>query len=281
MNKNIDKKTVESFGHEWETFDHSDFNSDAIQQQFERYFSLLDWSELDDSAIVFDLGCGSGRWAKFVAPRVGHLHLIDASHKALNVARQNLQEFDNCDFHHASVDTIPLDDNSADFAYSLGVLHHVPDTRAGIQSCVNKLKPGAPFLIYLYYAFDNKPRWFRAIWQLSECFRASISRLPQAIKLFCCKAIALLVYLPLARISLLLEKAGFKVDNIPLSAYRSMPFYMMQNDALDRFGTQLEHRFSRIEIETMLIESGLENIVFRDDMPFWCAIAYKRRNLQS
>lgn len=40
--------------------------------------------------------------------------------------------------------------------YFLGVLHHVPDTQAAIRSCVGLLKPGAPLLLYFYYAFDNR-----------------------------------------------------------------------------------------------------------------------------
>ena len=66
------------------------------------------------------------------------------------------------------MDAIPLPDGSADFGYSLGVLHHVPDTQKGIIECVRKLKPGAPFLLYLYYAFDNRPWWFRTIWKISD-----------------------------------------------------------------------------------------------------------------
>lgn len=48
-----------------------------------------------------------------------------------------------------AVDELPMDDESMDFAYSLGVLHHVPDTASGIKSCVEKLKPGATFLFPL------------------------------------------------------------------------------------------------------------------------------------
>ena len=43
-----------------------------------------------------------------------------------------------------------------DFGYSLGVLHHIPDTCAGIKACARLLKRGGPFLVYLYYAFDNR-----------------------------------------------------------------------------------------------------------------------------
>jgi ubiquinone/menaquinone biosynthesis C-methylase UbiE len=63
----------------------------------------------------------------------------------------------NCEFHLASVDEIPLPDSSQDFGYSLGVLHHIPDTQLALNACVKKLKLGAPFLLYCYYRFDNRP----------------------------------------------------------------------------------------------------------------------------
>ena len=42
------------------------------------------------SARIFDMGCGSGRWSKLVAPKVKRLNCIDPSLEALNVARKNL-----------------------------------------------------------------------------------------------------------------------------------------------------------------------------------------------
>jgi SAM-dependent methyltransferase len=109
--------------------------------------------------------------------------LLDASRDALAVARQNLATAGNVTFHLASVDAIPIEDASLDFAFSLGVLHHVPDTAAGIRSIAAKLKPGAPFLIYLYYALEDRPWWYRAIWRLSNLLRVLISRLPPRIRL--------------------------------------------------------------------------------------------------
>ncbi|MCY7329778.1 MAG: class I SAM-dependent methyltransferase, partial [Saprospiraceae bacterium] len=67
--------------------------------------------------------------------------------------------------------SVSLPDGAMDFGYSLGVLHHIPDTRAALAACVRKLKPGAPFLLYLYYAFDNRPWWFKALWRLSDVVR--------------------------------------------------------------------------------------------------------------
>jgi SAM-dependent methyltransferase len=272
---NLDPKTVEGFGHEWRRFDQSALSESERAAIFESYFAVFPWNTLPPEAEGFDLGCGSGRWAALVAPRVGRLHCIDPS-VAIQVAQRNLAGFDNCVFHRASVDAIPVADATMDFGYSLGVLHHVPDPEAGLRACVAKLKPGAPFLVYLYYAFDNRPAWFRAVWRASDLMRRVISALPHTVRYWVSQILAIGVYLPLAWIARMLERSGRDVSNLPLSAYRNYTFYTMRTDALDRFGTRLERRFTRREIIDMMERAGLERIVVAPDQPFWCAVGYRR-----
>lgn len=272
---NINLKVVEGFGDEWSRFDYSSLSDTELLEMFNSYFCIFPWEKLPDDAVGFDLGCGSGRWARFVAPKVGKLHLIDPSIEALNVARKNLSELKNCEFHLASVDQIPLLDGSVDFGYSLGVLHHIPDTERGIRDCVSKLKKNAPFLIYLYYSLDNRPWWYRGIWRISEIGRSLISSLPYSIRYWITQFIALLIYWPISRLGFVLEKIGLNVETLPLSAYRNKSFYVMRNDALDRFGTNLEKRFSKDQIKAMLERSGLGNIKFSDHLPYWCAVGFK------
>jgi len=274
MTNNLDKKTVSGFGDEWERFDQSKLTDSQALNSFQNYFSIFPWDVLPDEPKGFDLGCGSGRWAKFVAPEVKSLYCIDPS-SALDVARNNLKEFKNCLFLSESVDNISLEDSSMDFGYSLGVLHHIPDTQQGIRDCVRKLKPNAPFLLYLYYAFDSKPLWFKLIWKISDLLRAVISRFPYPIRYFISQLIALLIYWPLARLSLLLQKLRFPVSSIPLNYYKDLDFYWMRTDALDRFGTRLEKRFTKKQIEEMMKVAGLERIKFSSKEPFWCAVGYR------
>lgn len=275
MADNVDRKTVEGFGDEWTRFDQRAVASGERERIFEMYFGIFPWASLPPSAVGFDLGCGSGRWAQLVAPRVGTLHCIDPS-VAIDVARRNLADASNCVFHRATVDNISLPDSSMDFGYSLGVLHHVPDTEAGMRACVRKLKPGAPFLTYIYYAFDNRPWWFMPLWRVSYAMRGVISSLPSDARYWVCQALAAGVYWPLAKTALLLEKAGMRVDNFPLAAYRDRGFYGMRTDALDRFGTHLEQRFTRAQITGMMERSGLERITFAPGVPFWTAVGYRR-----
>ena len=276
MSFNVDIKTVEGFGEEWSKFDQTELGEREHRQIFESYFGIFPWDDLPENAFGFDLGCGSGRWAKLVAPRVGKLVCIDASRNALEVARRNLEAEKNCEFYNASVAEMPIADASMDFGYSLGVLHHVPDTLAGIKECAKKLKKGAPFLLYLYYAFDNRPVWFRLVWKFSELFRNVISKLPVKLKHYAADVLALTIYFPLAKIALLSEKIGINVSSFPLSIYRDKSFYTMRTDALDRFGTRLEQRFTKEEIRVMMTEAGFEDTRFSENVPFWCAVGFKK-----
>ena len=272
---NLDASTVKGFGDEWSCFTQEKLDHASRDRIFHDYFSVFPWELLPSDAIGADIGCGSGRWAQIVAPRVAQLNLIDASPDALAVARSNLSDLTNVRFEHASVGNLPMVDSSLDFAYSLGVLHHVPDTFAAIRSIAVKLKSGAPFLIYLYYNLDNRSVAYRALWLVSDGVRRVVSRLPFALRYLVSQILAIIVYWPLARIALVLDRLGVLPVGWPLSYYRDKPYYVLRTDALDRFGTRLEQRFSRAEIHAMLSDAGFVDIRFSDRPPFWCAVGIK------
>jgi hypothetical protein len=145
-----------------------------------------------------------------------------------------------------------------------------------LADCVKKLKPGAPFLVYLYYRLEGRPLWFRLLWRGSDGLRRIIFRLPFKKRKAVTNVIAALIYWPVARGARLAERAGLDPSGLPLSAYRSLSFYTMRTDALDRFGTRLEQRFSRAEIESMMSAAGLVNIQFSEREPYWVACGRRR-----
>ena len=274
--RNADEQTIRGFGAEWSRFDQSELEEQELRAHFDAYFRIFPWDVLPSGAVGFDAGCGSGRWAKLVARRVGTLHCVDASEDALATARRNLAGQPNVRFHLAYVDCMPLAEGEMDFGYSLGVLHHIPDTEAALAACVRHLKPGAPFLCYLYYRFDNRPAWYRALWAATDAPRRVISRMPAALKHAVTDGIAASVYWPLARAAAIAEYLGANVENVPLAHYRRSSFYCMRTDALDRFGTRLEQRFAAEEIRAMFERVGLERVRIGESAPYWCAVGYRR-----
>src|SRR6266849_3922487 len=133
---NLDVETVKGFGQEWSTFTQEGLSASEREEVFRKFFSLVDWSKKPERAL--DMGCGSGRWDILVAPLVGDLVAADASREALQVARRNVQSA-NVSFVESSPDTLPFPDGYFDLVFSVGVLHHVPDTEGAIRSLAKKL----------------------------------------------------------------------------------------------------------------------------------------------
>ena len=194
---------------------------------------------------------------------------------AISVAKNKLKEKKNIFFLQEKIQNCSIEDSSLDFAYSLGVLHHIENTEDCLKIINNKLKTGSPFLLYVYYNFENRSVLFRLIWKVSNIFRVIISQLPFKIKLVVSFFLSLFIYLPLSFFSKTLYYFKIDTNNIPLSYYKNKSFYTMQTDALDRFGTKLEKRYSKKDIKEILINSGFTNIIFSNNMPFWCISCYK------
>ena len=172
-----------------------------------------------------------------------------------------------------------LEDGSCDFGYSLGVLHHVPDTEDATRACIRKLKPGAPFLVYVYYDLGGVGVVRRSLLTVATGLRMLISRLPRWIRHPVTDLLALVIYLPLARLARSVEQSGRDPSRIPLFQYRNRSLYVMRNDALDRFGTRLEKRYSRAEVVELLEGSGLSDIAFSDGPPWWVAVGRRSADL--
>lgn len=273
--QNVDSSTVRGFGLQWQDFDQVPVPSSELEEVFSKYFDHFPWDMINQDSIGLDAGCGSGRWAVFVAPRVRKLVCVDASSGAAAVAQKRLRSFQNCEVHVCTLEETPIADHSLDFAYCLGVLHYVPDPQSALASIARKLKPGAPLLVYAYYALENRPVWFRRIWCVVDLARRGIARAPYGIRRRLSDIIAALVYLPMARLCRMLEQVGFRIDGIPLSAYRKRSFYTMRTDCLDRFGNHLEHRFTRQQLFDLLRDCGFSNIVIPQDEPYWRAVAVR------
>ncbi|GAB4234840.1 MAG: hypothetical protein Tsb0034_08710 [Ekhidna sp.] len=273
---NIDKVTVNSFGAEWSKF--NSFTSEEINQVGNDYFDIVDFKYLNPkSTRALDVGCGSGRWSLYIADKVLSIDCIDPSDAVL-IAQQNLSKKANARVTKASAEDMPFSDDSFDFVFSLGVLHHIPDTEEALKNCVSKLKRGGYLLIYLYYNLDNRGRIFRWILKIVSSVRYLIARLPKVFKELSCDIIAFTVYLPLIGISKMLAWLFPKraiYQKVPLSYYIDKSLNVIRNDALDRFGTPLEQRFSKNEIQKMLENAGITNIKFSNIEPYWHAIGQK------
>ena len=86
--------------------------------------------------------------------------------------------------------------------------------------------------------------------------------------------LAVFLYMPFILLARMFDKLGLKklALRMPLTAYRYQTWNIIRNDSLDRFGTPLEQRFSKKQVEDIMRACGLVDIKFSDQIPFWHAI---------
>ncbi|MEO7922788.1 MAG: class I SAM-dependent methyltransferase [Chitinophagaceae bacterium] len=276
--ENIDPHTVSSFGEEWTSF--HGFSEKDILALGEQYFDIVHPGILNDQSTVVDIGCGSGRFIKYMRAKypLQSITGIDPS-SAILAADALIGVDEKVNLVQAAADNIPFPDGHFDFGYSLGVLHHIPDTAKALNDCVKKVKQDGHFLVYLYYNLDNKPYYFKIIFFLSNLIRRVVSRMPAGLKKVFCAFLTIVLYMPFVLLCRFLRLLGVPKrirQNIPLQVYENQSFYIIRNDSLDRFGTPLEQRFSRKQIQAMMEQAGLYDIVFSEKTPYWHAIGRKK-----
>jgi len=271
--ENLDQGVIDSFGHEWAAFDYTETETaQALDAQFLAYCAPIDLGQFDPAkAVAADFGAGSGRWSSRLAPYFSLVYALEPSDGASTVLKKKFFDDATIKVLQETVGANSIPGASLDLAMSLGVLHHIPDTGLAIKDVSRAIKPGGYFLCYLYYNLENKPMYYKLIFKGVNLVRKIVSNLPQPIKRVTANVIAALVYWPLARVSKVVTKLGRNTSNFPLHHYADMPFVMLANDALDRFGTTLEQRFSKVQITEMLGSAGfdLSTLKFSDAEPFW------------
>jgi SAM-dependent methyltransferase len=126
---------------------------------------------------ILDAGCGTGSGTDYLI----HLNpeaeivAIDLSEKALEVAQERCQRsgviakhIPPVEFYNLKLEEATTLSGEFDFINCVGVLHHLPEPKAGIQAIASKLKPGGLLHIFVY----------------AELGRWEISLMQKAIALF-------------------------------------------------------------------------------------------------
>ena len=202
------RATADAFGYEWTHF--SDLE-DTYEAEF------LDWihpigRDFFENKLVLDGGCGKGRHvalsAAFGAADVVGIDLSDA----VDAAFANTRHLPNAHVVQADIYHVPLKP-VFQYAYSIGVLHHLPDPKEGFLSLVGRLAPGARISAWVYGEEGN---WW--ITHLVSPVRTLVtSRLPRAMT----KAIAFLIAVPMQAALRLL----YRPINRRLPALKRLLFY--------------------------------------------------------
>lgn len=266
---------IAGFDDEWHRF--RDVGTADQSQVFDLYFDLVSASCFASELTVLDAGSGAGRWAFEVARRGPRVIAVDLG-QSIEITRANTPA-ERVACVQADLRVLPLAQGAVDWAYSLGVLHHTDAPEVGLSNIVDSVQPGGLVLLYLYYALDQRGPVFRGLFKAVDLARRFISRQPRAAARAIATVIAASVYWPVARGAAILERAGAPglAAKLPLSFYRHLSFATMRNDSLDRFGTRLERRYSRAEMQELMRKAGLLDVRISDSPPYWHGVGSKPR----
>jgi SAM-dependent methyltransferase len=266
----IQQRTSERFGKEWETFDRL---IDDFEEVFEQYFDLVDLDGLSGKTVM-DAGCGMGRWAFYMAPKVRRIVAFDLS-SSVEMAYRNCFDRGNVEIIQADVYHLPFLNESFDFIYCLGVLHHLPEPFMGFLSLKKLLAKNGKILLYLYYNLENRPLYFRVLKNIVNLVRMITTRIPIPFSYSFSFAVAVGIYLPVILLGNLLNAIGLeKVSTkLPLyQFYKSKSFRLILNDAIDRFTAPVENRYSKNDIIKWFKDAGFSDWKFSESPPYWKTI---------
>lgn len=143
--------TATNFGWQWQHFTQSD---NKYEQQFLGWIAPVKPDFFKDR-VVLEGGCGKGRHTQLVA-KWGARDVIGIDLSvAVETAFAATRDLPNAHIVQADIYNLPFA-GVFDYAFSVGVLHHLPDPRGGFKSLASKVKPGGHLSAWVYGAENNE-----------------------------------------------------------------------------------------------------------------------------
>ncbi|MCA9084286.1 MAG: methyltransferase domain-containing protein [Planctomycetaceae bacterium] len=171
----VDDSHLQSFGDQWTTYEV------AHQEEDRATFTAKTGMELSclKGLRILDAGCGGGRYSK-ICGEAGAT-VIGADHsRAVDKARQLCWHLKDVRFVQADLKRLPLEPESFDFVFSIGVMHHDADTRKVFDAVATFVRPGGRYSVWLY----RRNQWWQEV--INSGLRKLTTQLPSAVlKPFC------------------------------------------------------------------------------------------------
>jgi len=249
-----------SFGYEHSVFHRLPPQDELVWQ---RYFSDVPFGDLGEE-VGLDAGCGSGRFARFLATRLAALVALDGS-LAVKTAARNLAAFPNVVVLRADLRNPPLADHSFGFVCCIGVLHHLADPEPGFHSLVRMLAPGGYLMIFVYSRPQGPGLRSLVVWA-ATAMRTVTVHAPRRVLRVACAVMAPFLHAVVVLPGRLGERLGIPaLDALPLRMYRRLPLRSLWLSLFDVLSAPLERRFAWSEIRPWFDRAGLVVQSVRDD----------------
>jgi len=251
--------TASSFGWQWQHFTQQD---DRYEEQFLGWIAPVK-PEFFRDKIVLEGGCGKGRHTQLAA-NWGAREVIGVDlSDAVETAFASTRSLENAHIVQADIYRLPFR-RVFDYAFSVGVLHHLPDPRGGFLSVAGKVKPGGHISAWVYGAENNEwiTRWVSPVREkltssLNRRLLLHLSRVPTAIVYVATK----LVYGPLNRSSSGSQLAQHLFYNDYLKSIAGFGWREQHTIVFDHLVAPTSFYISRDQFEEWWRELGASDVV--------------------
>lgn len=251
------RKTVESFGNQWNYFNFVAFKQNWLNHTVRNTFGSPD---VFKDKIIVDAGGGSGAQTKWFAEYgASHVIMMDLSHSVDDVVQHNLAGLKNVDVIQCSIDAPPLRNNSINgIVYCHNVIQHTPSVEKTAHALYALTAPGGEFVFNCYPKNDRGPaRWVRFHFFYMP-LRRILSHMPFGVIMLYSRIMAALRLVP--GLGALLEKACFclqgdvpRIEGESTWARMQRTFKNTSLNTFDAFGShQYQHHKSDDEIRSLV-----------------------------
>lgn len=244
-------ETMNAFGYQWTTFLKNFDNYRSLLYSFVRpYLEPADFK----GKRVLDVGCGSGRPASVVLHDGAEVIGADIS-EAVESAYALSAYYP--DFHVVQADASALPFKPCfDFAYSVGVIQHIPRPGDVFKSVARVLLPGQRFVVWVY---GKREWWYKPI----DALRVLTTRLPYPIVTFlswvCAIASAILLLAPY-RLLAAIPATRTLAEKMPGRIYARLPFRENVLGWFDRLVAPVTQYFSREDVDRFYREASFDDV---------------------
>ncbi|MBI4016537.1 MAG: methyltransferase domain-containing protein [Candidatus Aenigmarchaeota archaeon] len=247
-----------NFGYEWNKFT-------SFFAEYEHQF--LDWifpvqKEFFKQKIIFDAGCGNGRHA-FLAGNFGAklVFAVDISN-AVFPAKKLCKNLPNVEVIKADITQLPFNNETFDYTYSIGVLHHLSEPKKGFSAIIDKTKKNGVISAWVYGQENNF-----TLRLLNPLRRLVFRNTPKTFNYALSFLIASLLH-PIIHLYGILHKLQFSnkltkyIPQYHLFVYFSkLPFHVTHNTVFDQMSAPIAHYLKRSELEFWRQENNLKNFL--------------------
>ena len=246
-----------NFSMEWHI--HKGTQLDSMTGTMESEKTLIDKTDFDLSKVkdklVLDAGCGAGRFAEVLARYGANVVGVDMS-DAVNSARDNLKGYPNVQIVRADIMDLPFADGTFDYIFSIGVLHHTPNTEQAFKVLPRFLKKGGELAVWVY---SNEGIIRKVYNRISEFYRLFSTNLPLKVLYVLCYGAIPLYYLKkipvLGKILMVL---------LPSSIHSGWRWMIL--DTFDWYSPRYQWKHTYREVEQWFKHMGMVDIA-RLDIP--------------